>query len=128
MDRSEGDLLDLRNGASVGLLSVVVSSAVGEVTGVVNDSSGPVAHARVALSLSDPITERPALSFTTADAAGSYRFGNLAPGKYRLAAIDDGDAAAAKGVLEDYQDVVTEVEIRADDRLTQNLTRHAPAK
>ena len=128
MDTTEGNLLDLRNGASGGLLSVVVSSAVGEVTGVVHDSDGPVAHARVALSLSDPITERPAVSFTTADASGNYRFGDLAPGKYRLVAVDDGDAAAAKGVLEDYQDVLTEIEIHDDDKLTQNLTRRAPAK
>jgi hypothetical protein len=128
MDTSEGNFLDLRNGASGGLLSVVVSSAVGEISGVVSDSNGPVSNARVALSLNGPITERPVVTFTAADVAGNYRFGNLAPGKYRLAAIDDGDAAAAKGVLEDYQDVLAEVEIHASDKLTQNLTRHAPAK
>ena len=76
----------------------------------------------------DRNAERPAVRFTTADASGNYRFGDLAPGKYRLVAVDDGDAAAAKGVLEDYQDVLTEIEIHDDDKLTQNLTRRAPAK
>ena len=60
--------------------------------------------------------------------AGNYRFGDLAPGRYHLAAVDDGDTVAAKGVLEDYQDVVAEIEIHPDDKLTQNLTRHASAK
>lgn len=127
-DTTEGSVLDLRNGASGALLSVRISSAVGEVTGVVSDGNGPVATARVALSLDDPNAERPAVTFATADATGNYRFGDLAPGKYRLAAVDDGDAAAAKGMLEDYQDVLAEIEIRSNDKLTQNLTRHAPAK
>jgi hypothetical protein len=128
LDASEGNLLDLRNGAAGGVLSVLLSSAMGEVTGVVSDSNGPVPNASVALSLDDRNAERPAVRFTTADAAGNYRFGGLAPGKYRLAPIDDGDAAAAKGMLEDYQDVLAEVEIHPSDKLTQNLTRHAPAK
>ena len=128
MDATEGSLLDLRNGVTGGALSVRISSAVGEVTGVVSDGNGPVANARVTLSLDDRIAERPAVTFATADAAGNYRFGNLAPGKYRLVAVDDGDAAAAKGMLEDYEDVLVEVEIHPSDKLTQNLTRHAPAK
>ena len=128
LDATDGNLFDLRNGASGGALSVLVSSAVGEVTGVVSDGNGPVANARVTLSLDDRIAERPAVTFATADAAGNYRFGNLAPGKYRLVAVDDGDAAAAKGMLEDYEDVLVEVEIHPSDKLTQNLTRHAPAK
>ena len=82
----------------------------------------------MALSLDDRNAERPAVTFATADAVGNYRFGDLAPGKYRLVAVDDGDAAAAKGMLEDYQDVLAEVEIHPSDKLTQNLTRHAPAK
>jgi Carboxypeptidase regulatory-like domain len=128
MDATEGSLLDLRNGVTGSALSVLVSSAVGEVTGVVSDSNGPIPNARVALSLDDVNAERPAVTFRTADAAGNYRFGNLAPGKYRLAAVDDGDAAAAKGVLDDYQDVLTEIEIHEDDKVTQNLTRRAPPK
>jgi hypothetical protein len=107
---------------------VLISSAVGEIAGVVSDGNGPVANARVAMSLDDRNAERPEVILATADAAGNYRFGDLAPGKYYLAAVDDGDAAAAKGMLEDYQDVVAEIEIHADDKLTQNLTRHAPAK
>jgi Carboxypeptidase regulatory-like domain len=128
LDATEGNLLDLRNGANGGALSVLVSSAVGEITGVVSDSSGAVANARVALSLSDRDAERSAVTFATADASGNYRFGDLASGKYRIAAVDDGDAAAAKGILDDYQDVLAEVEIHAHDKSTQNLTRHAPPK
>jgi hypothetical protein len=128
MDLTEGSLLDVRHGAAGGALSVLISSEVGEISGVVSDSSGPVANARVALSIEDRNVEHPAVTFATADASGNYRFGSLAPGKYRLAAVDDGDAAAAKGVLEDYQDVLANVEIHSGDRMTQNLTRHAPAK
>jgi large repetitive protein len=126
MDTTEGRLLDLRHGAVGGTLTVLISSEVGEISGVVSDGNGPVANARLALSVYDD--ERSTVTFATADATGNYRFGNLPPGKYRLAAIDDGDAAAAKGVLEDYQDVLAEVEIHASDRVIQNLTRHAPAK
>lgn len=127
-ETSEGNLLDLRNGATGGALSVLVSSAVAEISGVVSDGNGPAANARVALSLEDRNAERPAVTLATADTSGNYRFGDLAPGKYRLVAVDDGDAAAAKGVLEDYQEVLTEIEIHDDDKLTQNLTRRAPAK
>jgi protocatechuate 3,4-dioxygenase beta subunit len=127
-ETTEGDLLDLRNGASGGALLLQVSSAVGEISGVVSDSNGPVASARVVLSVDDRNPERAAVTFATADAAGNYRFGDLAPGKYRLAAVDDGDAVAANGMLEDYQDVLAEVEIHPSDKVTQNLTRRAPAK
>jgi large repetitive protein len=127
MDTVEGDLLDLRNGANGGTLSVLISSAEAEISGVVSDNNGSAANARVALWLNDR-TERPAVTFVTADAAGNYRFGNLAPGKYRLTAVDDGDAAAAKGVLDDYLDVLAEIEIHPSDKLTQNLTRRPPSK
>ncbi len=126
-DAIDGNLLDLFNGAGASL-SLLVSFAVGEVSGVVSDASGPIAGGRVVLSLQGRDAERPVLTFATADANGNYRIRDLAPGKYRLAAVDDGDPAILKGVLDDYEDVLAAIELQPGDKITQNLTRHTAAK
>jgi hypothetical protein len=114
----DGNFLDLTSGAAGAALEVLLSSAVAEVSGVVADGKGPMEGARVALMSEDgAMGERP--SIVTTGAGGGYRFPGLAPGRYRLAAIDDNNDFAP----EDYEDIQVTVELHAGDKVTKDLRR-----
>ncbi len=84
------DLLDLTSGAG-GRLDVVVSAKVATTAGQVRDSQGdPVTGARVTL-----IDPQGRIRYTRTDQYGAYRFTDLAPGEYRLAAWE----SEANGLL-----------------------------
>lgn len=117
---TEGDVLDVRNGPP-GPITVTVSSNFCEISGAVNDGTGPVANAPVLLvSVEDPSNIR----VSRADSAGAYKF-RVAPGKYTMAAIDE-DAMkwGPQGPdLEDYQP--ESLDLSAGDKITKDL---APRK
>jgi hypothetical protein len=107
---TEGDILDVRNG-SPGLVTVTVSSNFCEISGNVSDSKGQVEHAYVVLvSQEDPSVTQ------------STRF-RVAPGKYRLAAVDED--ALVWGMhgpdLDEYE--VESVDLSAGDKVTKDLRR-----
>jgi hypothetical protein len=117
----DGNILDLRNGSAGEALELVVSSNVAELSGVVQDGQGPVEGARVAMLAEDADPGvQPAIS--TAGPGGTYRFQGLAPGRYRLAAIEDNDQLMWNSV-EDYEDIMATVELHAGDKATQDLKR-----
>jgi protocatechuate 3,4-dioxygenase beta subunit len=84
--------LDTTSGG--GSLVVTLSPHAAEITGVVRDTTGqPLANTTVTLWVAgglEPGTQDQARS-TLTDAAGKYRFGNLPPGEYRVAAWEKVD-------------------------------------
>ncbi|HUI53691.1 MAG TPA: carboxypeptidase-like regulatory domain-containing protein [Bryobacteraceae bacterium] len=118
---TSGPILDVRNGANGAALTVVVSSNMCEVSGTVNDSSGPVPDARIALG-ADP--EYGGGNQVTASAAdGTYKF-VVAPGKYRIAVVDNDtmiNAMRQGWELDGYEDVIVNLELQPGDKVTQNL-------
>src|SRR5204863_6261009 len=79
----DGNLLDLTGGSNGAALSVMLSSAVGEISGVVRDDKGPVAQVPVGAVLAD--SETPSFpGMTTSADDGSYKLTGLPPGKYKL--------------------------------------------
>jgi uncharacterized protein (DUF2141 family) len=120
----EGDILEVRYGGAAPL-SVLVSSAAGEIFGTVSDASGPVANARVMLVQDEDVWF---VDHAITGENGVYHFPDLEPGKYKLAAVDANDPAAANGHLDDYEDVMEIVEIQPGDKLSKDLKRHTPAR
>jgi hypothetical protein len=120
----EGSILDLRAGSNSANLILTVSSVGGQITGVVRDAAGPAAYSRVAM-----LPERESLRIDpfvlTADSQGVYIFPCVAPGRYRIMALDAG-AMEARGLryhLDEYQDVLQTVTIRPGKKLIRNLRR-----
>jgi Carboxypeptidase regulatory-like domain len=116
----EGNILDLTGGSNGAPLSVLVSSAVAEVSGVVRNDKGPAAGVRVAM-IQPPfsIGTMPAMAMSGAD--GAYKIGGLAPGKYKLAALEDGALMSMPSIESDYEDVWEAVEVGAGDKLVRDL-------
>ena len=123
----DGSLLDLSSGTTASQLSVRVSSATGSVSGSVSDEKGAADGARVALVFDgDPGGVPP--RFATVGAGGMYSFGNVAPGKYKLVAVQesDRDYVEQSGVFDDYADTMESIEIHPEEKLTHDLKRRMP--
>jgi hypothetical protein len=113
-DRRE--CLDLSLGGASDL-TVVLTSATGEISGTVSDEKGPAAGVRIALVGGSNRL------FATSDAAGAYRLTDIRPGTYKLAATDSHDPVTDEADLEAYEDAVVTVEVRPGDTRTQDLKR-----
>jgi hypothetical protein len=114
-----GRILDLRNGTGGVPVTVVVSSAVGEVSGSVRNGDDPAPGKRIVLA-PDP-SDGSGVYMGGSRPDGSYRLSGIAPGKYKLAIIGDLDQAAMSGRgLDDYDDAL-EVNVSAGDKLTKDL-------
>jgi protocatechuate 3,4-dioxygenase beta subunit len=119
----DGNLLDLSGGSYGAALSVLVSSATGEISGVVSDDKGPAAQVPVAAVWAEadsPIF--PAVAMTGDD--GSYKLAGLAPGKYKLLATEDNVWARAQ---DDDMEEAEIIEINRGDKVTRDL-KLAPVK
>jgi hypothetical protein len=111
---TDGDILDLHNGPA-GAVKITVGSLSGELSGVVSDASGPAAGVRVVL-LSD---RGPMLAYSAPD--GAYKFPAVAPGKYKLIAVD---SDIPRNMVEDA-DTAESIEIRPGDKLTRALKKQS---
>lgn len=110
---SEGDILDLGNASGVSDLTLVLSGAVGAISGAVHDAKGNPAAALVILAR-DRGEETLAISQSVeADANGSYSFPGIAPGNYKIIAVprDDSDILRDPFGLAAYDDLVQSVEV-----------------
>lgn len=123
----EGNVLNLRNGAAGEPLTVLVSSAFGSISGTVSDGDSPAPGARIAL-VRDDFVSLGDVTFASTDSTGSYTIGNVRPGSYRIAAIEENDNAPRSGNLDDYEDILARIEVQPKDRVTIGLKRHAPMK
>jgi hypothetical protein len=119
---TEGGILDVRNGPS-GAITVTLSSDFCEVSGTVNDNSGPVAGATVILE--SPLNIRS----MQADSSGTYHFMRVEPGKYRLVALEEGAVPPRRSEdLEDYEGVTENLDLRAGDKIARDLRQRPPDK
>jgi hypothetical protein len=121
----EGANLDVRNGAGWATLTVIASSAFGQISGVVRNASGPAADARVAL-VSEGDQMFAGLQAARSD--GTYTLTRVAPGTYKIVALDAG-ASSTPWVpnLLDYGDIAESVEVHAGERITRDLRQHGGA-
>jgi hypothetical protein len=124
--QADGAVLDLRQGAPGTSLTLVLSSAMGSVTGTVSDDRGPLATAMVALVPEDwDGMGQPRRASTKPD--GAYQMANIAPGKYRIVAVDEADRnLLTYPNLVDLMDTMESIEIHANDKLTKDLKRVKP--
>ena len=100
----------------------MLSSAVGEISGVVRDDKGPVAQVPVGAVLAD--SETPSFpGMTTSADDGSYKLTGLPPGKYKLLAAEDNMWARARDEDADEAEVI---EINHGDKLTRDLKLRPP--
>ena len=122
----DGSLLDLTSGAAGGELSVRLSSATGSISGSVADDKGPAPGAHVVLVFDGEGGGVPP-RFATAGAGGTYSFGGVAPGKYKLVAVQDAesDYIAQSGRLDDYEDLMESIEVHPAEKLSRDLKRRA---
>jgi hypothetical protein len=123
----EGNVLNLRNGAAGASVDVLVSSAFGSISGKVTDGDVPVAGVRIAL-VRDDFVSLGDVTFVSTDFAGSYSIGNVRPGKYRIAVVEENDEGPRSGNLDNYEDVLAKLEVQPKDKLTKDLKRHPPIK
>ena len=123
----EGNVLNLRNGSAGALVTVLVSSAFGSVSGKVTEGDNPVADARIAL-VRDDFVSLGDVTFASTDTAGAYTIPNVRPGKYRISVVEENDSAPRAGNLDDYADILAPIEVQPRDKLTKDLKRHPPVK
>jgi hypothetical protein len=119
---TEGDILDLRNGPA-GAINVTVGSVMGEVLGVVSDSSGPAAGARVVM-----VSDRSPggnFMFGVSAADGTYKFAAVPPGKYKLIAGDNELVMQFQQGKDtgEYADIAESIEVHAGDKVTKALKK-----
>jgi hypothetical protein len=122
-----GAILDLSRGSGGLPLTVVLSSAAGQVSGTVRRTGGPAEGVRVALVPEGPEGSA-ATQFDTADAAGAYSFSGVRPGKYTLAALDDDDTEAAVRAsgVDDYAGAAEHIDIPESGVLSKDLEQRRP--
>ncbi|MES1258119.1 MAG: carboxypeptidase-like regulatory domain-containing protein [Acidobacteriota bacterium] len=125
----EGSLLDLSDGSDGADLSILVSAKVGSISGAVVDSQGSAPGTRVVLEpekADAPGTRR----YATAGQDGTYQFRNLAPGTYKVVAVQDSDTDSVMQMsgLDLYDDLMETVEIQPGDNVTKDLRRRAPGE
>lgn len=121
---TDGPYVDLRAVSGPTTVTVTVGSGMGEVSGTVTDTKGPVEDAIVILVEQERVLGTPVLR-AKSGAAGVYRFSGVVPGKYRLYAGDGEDKYIYAGNTDNYEDVLVDVEVREKDRLTRDLKRHS---
>ena len=119
---TEGDILDLRNGPA-GAINVTVGSVMGEVSGVVSDSSGPAAGVRVVMVSDRSPGGNP--MFGVSAASGTYKFAAVPPGKYKLIAGDNEIVMQFQlgKDPEEYADLAESIEVHAGDKVTKALKK-----
>jgi uncharacterized protein (DUF2141 family) len=120
---SDGDILDLINGSGGAELTLVMSSAVGSITGTVRDENGSPAEALVVLSRDFGEDTILASRSTDAQPDGSYSFANLPPGKYRVAAFphEDADLVLRPNGLAVFDDLMESVEVAPAGKVSMDL-------
>jgi len=118
---TEGDILDLRNGPA-GAVTVTLGSVMGEVSGVVSDSSGPAAGVRVVMMEDRSLGGIPMFAMSAGD--GTYKF-VAHPGKYKLIAGDNEIVTQFQPGRDpdEYADIAESIEIRAGDKVTKALKK-----
>jgi hypothetical protein len=117
----DGDTLDMSAGASGASLTLHVASAKSAVSGVVRDDKGPVGGVHVVLA--EETAERGYTRVSVTQEDGSYSITGIAPGKYRIFAVDESDVALAQASLEQFDDIAANIEVHDRETVTRDLKR-----
>ncbi|MGD0669169.1 MAG: carboxypeptidase regulatory-like domain-containing protein [Bryobacteraceae bacterium] len=120
-----GDILDLSGGAAGAALTILISTQFGSVSGTVQSDGASAAGLQVVL-LPDSEESGGPMGFQVhpLGADGSYSFGFVIPGTYKLAAMAPDDFNAVTQGEQDweaYAPVIETVTIAAGDKATQDL-------
>jgi len=119
----DGNVLDLRQGAPGDSVTVVVSSAMGTISGKVTDGKGPATAASVMLAPDDTDSGQ-SNRFVDVQSDGAYIMPMIPPGKYRIGAIDEAARSQfLRANREDYIDQTEPIEIHANDQITKDLKK-----
>jgi len=118
---SEGGVLGLSTGSTNASLSVVLSSAVGEISGAVTDDKGNPVNAFAVLA---PETDdgTPLQMATGPD--GRFTFSGIIPRDYILFAVAPGEGIRADAIahdLEEFADIAEHITVRPRDKLVKDL-------
>jgi hypothetical protein len=122
---SDGDLVDLGNGVGGAQLTVVLSTAVGSISGIVHDEKGDPAEALVILARDRGEETLIVTRFTDATPNGAYSFANVPPGRYKLVALpkEDADVALKPWGLAAYDDLMESVDVDPSGKAALDLRR-----
>ena len=112
-----GRILDVRHGTGGAPLTVTLSTAGAQVSGVVHSGQAASSDTPVAL-VAEAAGGFPHIQTTRTGPDGSYIFRSLAPGAYRIFALDADDADSAVGP---YEQDAERIEVAERDRTTLNL-------
>jgi len=122
---TEGPILDLTNGG--GPLTIVVSTAMGAISGRVTDGIGPAGGGLVMLLPVAPFHAQLAnQAAARIQPDGSYQFDKVAPGEYRIVAIRESSYSFAVYHTEEYKPELERITIHPRDRLTKDLRIREP--
>lgn len=121
----DGDTLDLTRGSSGATLTILLSSAIGSMSGTVQNENGPLPNAPVYL-IRDNLALRgtPTIYGPSSRSGndGTYSISGVAPGKYRVIAINPADAVPLNDILdEDSNDSADVVEVHERETVTKDL-------
>jgi hypothetical protein len=116
----DGPMLDIRSGVAGQAVTVTLSSATGNISGVVSDDKGPFAGARVVVR---DTSNRNITQGAMSAADGAYTIKNLPPGKYKVLVLDEGETnlMTSEANLDDFDDRAETVELRAKETVTRDL-------
>lgn len=113
----DGPVLDLRRAPEGDELVLLVSSNMGSVAGTVRDDKGTPVRAWLTLTPKNSIPDTATVSFVEAKDDGTYSLERIAPGKYKLLALEKNLGF----FFYDFEDAVQEIEVRAGERTSQDL-------
>jgi hypothetical protein len=123
--------LDLTQGAGGSGLVVVLSANGGHVDGVVqDDQAAPVERAMAVLVPSDAHRKKALLKVALTSHTGSFHMAGIAPGSYKLYAIDDADLNQVMydpDLLKPFASQAESIEISEGSRKSVQLTLLKPA-
>jgi protocatechuate 3,4-dioxygenase beta subunit len=121
----DGNVLDLSNGSSGQDLSLLMSSATGSVSGVVQTDSARPEGAMVAITAADAqAVFEPRVAQIAAD--GTYTITGLPPGKYKLVAAAELQGMQSNDVF-GYEDQMESIEIMPKEKVTKDLKLRTPS-
>ncbi|MGB9455122.1 MAG: carboxypeptidase-like regulatory domain-containing protein [Bryobacteraceae bacterium] len=119
-----GDILDLSGGAAGAALTILISTQFGSISGTVQSDGASAAGSQVVLLPDSEESGGMGFQVGRVGADGSYSFGSVMPGTYKLVATALNDFNALMQGEQDweaYAPVIETVTIAAGDKATQDL-------
>jgi hypothetical protein len=108
-------MLDLDDAAGT-KLRVVVRKGAAQISGTIENESGPVTHGLATAFLWPDGTARESTQTVARATDGAYRFTDVAPGRYRILGVDP-----VMGVPPDSWEKAETIEVKENDRLVKKL-------